>query len=213
MRNGVDAKPVDALIKPPAHHVVDGGAHLVVFPVEIGLTAAEQVHEILAGHVIPLPGRAAENRFPVIRLRPVLAVTPDIPVAFGVIFRGARFEKPRVLVRGMIHDQVENQPHAALMHALQQPVEIGHGAELRHDPLIVADVVPVIVVGRRVHRADPDKIDAEIFQVIELFNNPVEIANTVAVAVFKAARINLVGRRLFPPAAFYLRRCFTHYPS
>ena len=66
----------------------------------------------------------------------------------------------------------------------------GHRAELGHDGVIVADVVAVIVVGRRVDRGQPDHIDAQIFQVIEFFNNPAQVANAVAVAVVKTAGID-----------------------
>ena len=100
----------------------------------------------------------------------------------------------------MVDYQVDNQPHSASVNFTQQAVKISHRAKFRHDLLIIADVVAVIIIRRFVHRADPNQIDAEVFQVIEFFGDSVQVTNAVAVAVLKTARINLVGHRLFPPA-------------
>jgi hypothetical protein len=94
----VHPEAVDTAVEPPAHHVVDGRAHLGVLPVEVGLLAVEQVQVVLPAPLVPLPRRAAEERAPVVRLRAVAArlgpvagiasvasVSPDVPVVLGVV--------------------------------------------------------------------------------------------------------------------------------
>jgi hypothetical protein len=107
---------------------------------------------------IVFPCRTAENAFPVQRL-----IAPDIPVALRVVFRRPRFDKPRMLIAGMVQDQVDDQLHAACMDFFHQRLEIFHRPEIFVDVPEVADVVAVVVVRRFVHRADPDDVDAEVF--------------------------------------------------
>jgi len=52
---------------------------------------------------------------------------------------------------------------------------------------------------RRKARGNPDRIHAEVFQVIKLGSNPVEIADTVIVAVGKTTWVELIKDRVLPP--------------
>ena len=57
-----------------------------------------------------------------------------------------------MLVRGVVHDQVHHQLHAPFVDAGDQRVEVGERAEHRLDAVVVADVVAVVVLRRRVDR-------------------------------------------------------------
>ncbi|MOA09569.1 hypothetical protein D3C78_1294100 [compost metagenome] len=87
MADGVDAETVNALVQPPAHHVVQRRAHLWVFPVQIRLTLREQMKEVLLAAGVIFPGRAVENALPVVGFRAIFTVSPDIPIAFGAGLR------------------------------------------------------------------------------------------------------------------------------
>ena len=113
------------------------------------------------------PRAAAENGGPVVRLLAVFRVAPNVVVAFGVIARGFGFEEPRMLVGGMVHDEVHNDLDAALVALCTQRVPIFHGAELVHDLPVPGNVVAVVVIRRAEHGREPQRVDAERRKVVK----------------------------------------------
>src|SRR5829696_8968757 len=84
MPDDIDAKTVDAAPQPEAHGVMDGGAHLGVAPVEVGLGGEEGVIVVLAGRGVVLPGAAAKLTEPVVRWTAARRrIAPDVPLALG----------------------------------------------------------------------------------------------------------------------------------
>ena len=65
----VDAEAVDAALEPEAQHVVHRRLHGRIAPVEVRLLLQEGVVVILAGGLVPFPGRAAEIADPVVGRR------------------------------------------------------------------------------------------------------------------------------------------------
>jgi len=110
-----------------------------------------------------------------------------------------------VLVTGMIHHQVHHQADLAFVHSLQQAVEIGHRAEVFHYVAIVADIVSVVVVGRRIDRIQPDDVDAEAFYIVESGDDPLQVSYPVSVTVLKTPWIDLIDDGFLPP--FVIGRC------
>jgi hypothetical protein len=111
-----------------------------------------------------------------------------------------------VLVRGVVDDEVHDQLHAALVERLEQPVQVGQAAEERVDVLVVADVVTVVVLGRRVDRGEPQHVDAQRHEVVEVGGDAVQVADAVAVGVGEAARVDLVDHRRLPPGGVFVGR-------
>ena len=128
---------------------------------------------------------------------------------FGLSRTRPRLDEPRVLVGGVVDDQVHHQLHAAVVHAREQRVEVGERAEHRVDALVVADVVAVVVLRRGIDRREPEHVDAERREVVEPPGDAREIADAVAVGVGEAARIDLVDDRGLPPLGD-LRRGASH---
>src|SRR5207244_13345188 len=52
---------------------------------------------------------------------------------------------------------------------------------------------------RRVHRGDPDGGDAEVVQIVQARGDAFEVADSVAVRVLEAARINFINHGMLPP--------------
>jgi hypothetical protein len=155
----VHAEAVDAPVQPPAHHVVHSGADVRVLPVQVGLLAGEDVQVVLPGLLVPLPGRPGEVRLPVGRLRTGGTgdvarprVAPPVPVALRVVPARPRLHEPRVLVAGVVDDEVHQQADAPRVQGVDQFVEVGEGAEQRIDVAVVTDVVAVVIHRRPVHR-------------------------------------------------------------
>ena len=155
----VHAEAVHAAVEPPAHHVVHGLADFGVFPVEVGLFAGKHVQVELLGLLVPLPAGAAEGGVPVVGFGAAFAglqalhlagVAPDVPIALGVLARGAGFEEPFVLVARVVDDEVHDEADAVGVEFFDEFVEVVEGAEHRFDVAVVGDVVAVVVLRRGV---------------------------------------------------------------
>ena len=94
-----------------------------------------------------------------------------------------------MLVGRVVDDKVHDQPHPTRMHGGQQCVEVLEGSERRVDVLVVADVVAGVVLRRRVDRAQPQHVHAEIGQVIEPVRHAGKVADPVTVGIGKTARM------------------------
>ena len=66
----VDAEAGHPPVEPEGHDVVEGLAHLLVPPVEVGLLDQVVVEVVLPGGVVERPGRTAEAGHPVVGRRP-----------------------------------------------------------------------------------------------------------------------------------------------
>ena len=157
-----------------------------------------------AGCLVILPCRAAEAGTPVVGRRlGVFALAPDIVIAVRVVPGLPALHKPPVLIRCMIDDQIHDDLDSALVCGRQQRVKVRHRTEFVHNILIVADVVSVVVIGGLIHRREPDHVDPQIFQIVQPARNALQIPDTVPVTVHKAAGVDLINYRFFPPCLFH----------
>ena len=85
------------------------------------------------------------------------------------------------------------------MRLLDDPVEIGEGAEARIDPAIVGHIVAEILHRRGEEGRDPDAVDAQIGDVVEPLGDAGKIADPVTIGVAEGARVDLVDDRPAPP--------------
>ena len=104
-----------------------------------------------------------------------------------------------MLVGGMVDDELGDDPEAAPVRFADELAEVGAGAVVRVDPVIVGDVVAVVAQRRRIERQQPDRVDAEILDVVELLGEAGEIADAVAVAVVERLDVELVDDRVLVP--------------
>ena len=102
-------------------------------------------------------------------------------------------------VRRVTPDLVDKHPQPEAMRARNHRVEIGKRPEQRVDLRVIRNVVAEIALRRGKHRTKPDRIDAEARHVVEMSGDPGQVAHPVAVAVRKAARIDLIDHRTAPP--------------
>ena len=184
----VHAEAVDAFIKPEAHDGEDFLADFGIVPVEVGLFHGEVVEVVLLGFGVELPGGAGEDGAVVVGWVESsggggvgLAGAPEVVVAVGVVFRLLGGDEPLVLVGGVVGDEVDDEAHVTLLDAGEHGVEVGHGAEVFHDDAVVADVVAVVSVGGGEVGGQPDDIDPEVLEVVEVLRDAFKIADAVAV--------------------------------
>ena len=156
---------------------------------------------LVRGRVV-VPAAAAEHRLPVVgrRLAPRTApVAPDVEVAPRVLARALRLEEPRVPVRRVVQDHVEDDLHPARVHRRDELTAVVHRAVLRRDGVVVAHVVAEVGLRALEERRQPERLDAQVLQVVELAQDAAQIADAVAAVVGEGARVDLVGRRALPP--------------
>src|SRR5262245_52715811 len=99
----------------------------------------------------------------------------------------------------MVQYQVRNDSYVTVMRLVNEPIEVGQGAELRIDVAVVADVVAEIDPRRRVEWCQPDDVDTEIHQVLQSLCDAVEVPNAITVAVLEATDVDLVEDTFCPP--------------
>jgi hypothetical protein len=196
----VQAEAVHPHIQPEADDVEHRLFHRRVPPVEIRLLFEEEVIVILAGPGIVFPRGAAEGRIPVVRRPAVLAVAPDIPVPLRVIAAGAGFLKPRVLIGGVVEHQVQDHPDVPAVGVFEEAAEILQGPVFRGHVHVVRDIVTPIHQRGGVVGAQPDGLDPQVLEVIQMATDPLQVSDAISVRVREAAGVDLIEHGLLPPA-------------
>jgi hypothetical protein len=78
-------------------------------------------------------------------------------------------------------------------------LEVFERAVGRVDGEVVADVVAVVALGRRERWQQPDRADAQVLDVVELLDQPAEVADAVGVAVVEGLDGDLIEDRVLVP--------------
>ncbi len=199
--HGVEPEPVETQVEPEAHQVDHGVGHFGVVVVEVGLVVVEAMPVVLLAGVVPRPVRALHVGEDDAGVRPLLVVVvPHVPVGLGVVARRARLDEPRVLVAGVVHDEVGDDPDAAPVGVLQEADQVADRPVVGMDVEEVADVVAAVAEGRRVEGQHPDAVDAQPLHVVELLAQAAQVPGAVVVGVEVAADEHLVEDRVLEPA-------------
>ena len=196
----VDPEPVDAAREPEPEVVEHRRPHRGVAPVQVRLLRQERVIPVLAGRLVERPGRAAELGNEVVGRAAVgRRIAPHVPVAMRGAARRARVEEPRVVRRGVVGDEVQQDPDPALVCRGDQRVEVRQGAEHGIDVAVVGDVVAEVAHRRPEDRRQPDGVDAEPGEVVQPADQAPQVTDAVPVRVRERPRIDLVDDALLPP--------------
>ena len=118
----VEAEAVEPEVEPEPDDVEHGVGHLGILVVEVGLVGVEAVPVVLLAHrVVPGPVGPLDVDEDDAGLGPSLVVVvPHVPVRLGVVPGLARLDEPGVLVAGVVHDEVGDDPDAAAVGLLQE---------------------------------------------------------------------------------------------
>ena len=201
VRHGVEAEPVEADVEPEADDVEHRLLDLGVVVVEVGLVVEEAVPVVLLALRVPRPVRPLGVDEDDAGLGPALVVVvPHVPVGLGVGAVLAGLLEPRVLVAGVVHHQVGDDADAAAVGLLDQLDGVGQVAVLGQDGEEVADVVAAVAQGRLVEGQQPEAVDAEPLEVVELLGEAPQVAGAVVVGVVEAADEDLVEDGPLVPA-------------
>ena len=196
VRHGVETEAVEAHVEPERHRLQHRFVDLGVVEVEVRLVVEEPVPEVLLPHRVPRPvGRLGVDEDDARLLVELVGVRPDVEVAVGTVRVAAAGLEPRVGVTGVVHDEVDDHPDAALVAGVEEGVEVLDGAGLRHDVVVVGHVVATVAQRRGEERRHPQAVDPEPLEVVELLDQTLEVAGAVAVGVAERPDQHLVEDR------------------
>lgn len=99
----------------------------------------------------------------------------------------------------MVDDQVEDDTHTACMCLVDQPLHIVERSVWRVHIFIVADVIPHIDLRAVVHGTDPDGINTNRADVVQLRYDALEVTYAIAVGVLEGGGVDLVDDTILPP--------------
>ena len=109
-----------------------------------------------------------------------------------------------MLVGGVVEDEIEHDVDAGFVGLFDEAAEVLHGAKLGVDAAVVGDVVAEVDIGRGVDGGEPERVDAEIGEVAELFGDAVQVADAAGSGIVEGARVDLVDDAVAPPERLLL---------
>ena len=74
----------------------------------------------------------------------------------------------------------------------------------KFDEDVIRNIIAAVRAGRRIERREPDAVNAELLQIVELLQYPPQIADPVAVSVAEAPGPDLIKNHVLKPS------CMTH---
>ena len=205
----IQPETAHALVHPKADGLVQLLPQGGVVPVQVRLFDGKLVEIILPHLGHPGPGRAAKGGPHLVGRRALHAVAPDVIVVVGVVAALFCLLEPAVLVRGVVQHQIHDDADVVFFGFGDEVVHVGQRAEHGVNIAVVGNVVAVVILRAAVDGAEPDGVDAQALQIAKPLDDAGQVANAVAVAVLKAAGIDLVDHSVFPPG---LRVCHSFSP-
>ncbi len=114
----------------------------------------------------------------------------------------ARLLEPAMLVGGMVEHQIHDNVDVTLVRFTQQAVKVLQITKLRVDGVIIRNVIAKVHVGGGGNGGEPDAVDAELLQVIEVLDDAGQVADAVRVGVLKGTRVDLVDNAILSTIIF-----------
>mmetsp|Transcript_23592 Transcript_23592/g.41758 ORF Transcript_23592/g.41758 Transcript_23592/m.41758 type:complete len:213 (-) Transcript_23592:692-1330(-) len=121
----VQTEAVHATVQPETGHIEQFLTHFGIMEIQVWLLGQEVVQVVLLAGGVPLPGWTAKDGEPVVGRRAVqLWFSPNKPIGLVVGTVCAAFNEPRVLIRGVGQDQVDDDLDAQFMRLGDQLIEV-----------------------------------------------------------------------------------------
>jgi hypothetical protein len=201
VRDGVEPDAVHSEIEPEPDDVDHRVLHRGVLEVEVGLVREEPVEEELPPHRVEGPVRflGVDEDDADVGVR-LVGVAPHVEVPVRPLRVLAGLLEPLVLVRGVVERKVDDDAHVALVRLRDEILELVEGPEFGEDALEVGNVVATVAKRRLVDRGEPQRVDPEPLQVVELREQALQVARPVAITVNERPHHDFVeDRSAIPP--------------
>src|SRR5208337_522734 len=99
------------------------------------------------------------------------------------------------MIRHEIHDHADS-PLSGFGDKL---IKIGECAELRVDGRVIRNIVAKVDLWRRIYGCNPDGVNAQVLQIAQAGGDSVQISDTIAIRILKAARVDFLNDGMLPP--------------
>ena len=93
---------------------------------------------------------------------------------------------------GVIQHHVQHQVHSPLFRFLHQLFKISHGPVAGIDALIIRYVIPIVILRGIEKGSQPQVINTQLFQIIQMFDHASQVAESVPIGILKRLGINLI---------------------
>ncbi len=100
--------------------------------------------------------------------------------------------EPGVLVRGVVENEVDDDPHVPLVSLGNQFAEIIDGSVFGENLAIVGDVISTIEQGGGVEGWKPQRINPEPLEIVEFGDQAFKVTDTIAIRIGKSTNHYLV---------------------
>ena len=198
--DGIEAHTIDAALEPEPQVVQYGLLHFRMVEVQIWLFHQKVVQVVLPSAGFPLPRHAAKDRQPVVRRAAVGSwIRPDVPIRLGVSSVLTAFAEPFVFDGGVAQHLVNHDAQAGGVRLRYELIEVCEFTKHGVDGAVVRDVVAEVAHGRTKERRHPEGVHAKAGQIVHALDDAGQVADAIAVAVLKAARVDLVNDGATPP--------------
>ena len=189
----VESESVNTHVHPEPHCI----EHLVndawFVEIEIGLVVEESMPVVLPPFLVPFPvgllGVEKDDAGVGVLL---IGVGPHVEISEWAIRIAAGGLEPRVGVRGVVHDEVDDDAQTTVMGSIEECLEVLDRSQFLANPSVITDVVPTIAQWGVVERREPQAVHAEPLQVVQFGLQPLEVANAVAIGVLEGTHQHLV---------------------
>ncbi len=104
-----------------------------------------------------------------------------------------------MLIRGVVDDEIDDDADAALFAAIGKFDEVAERAVARIDAVIVGNIIAVVAHWRGLERHQPDRGDAKPLQIIQPPQQPLEIADAVAIGIHIGANRQTIQDGILVP--------------
>ena len=104
-----------------------------------------------------------------------------------------------MLVGGVVHDQVDDDPHAVGACLVGEFDEVAGGAEARVDAVVVRDVVAVVAIRSGLEGHQPHRGHPQAGEVVQPPHQPLEVPHAVAVRVHERADVQTIEDGVLVP--------------
>jgi len=118
--------------------------------------------------------------------------------------RRTRFKKPGVFIRGVVRHKINAHLQATLVRLSEQFIKICQAPKDGGNVGVIGDIIAKVGHRRKVKGRYPEGINTEPAQVVQTAHNTRQIADTVTVTVFEAARVNLINDPSLLPGSLAL---------
>ena len=204
----IDAEAVAASVKPEPHDVLQRLTRrervrrvdrvlprlLRMKPAVVeGRLALEEIQHVRA---VPL-ALAADVRMTINSEEP--AVRPDIAAAVFIFLSLAAHLKPLMLLGRVARHEVEQHMHTAAVRLTKQLLEVLICPVARRDLLVIADVIARVLERRVKAGIDPERICAEVPDIVKLLRNTRNVPDSVRIRVAEGLRVDLIKYCIFKP--------------